>query len=329
MLPAKRRRFNSHPQFTPRQLFAAMQGAWLEPVLGNMWQENTGVTPVSAPTQTVGLLLDQSQGLLLGPELVSNGTFDANTTGWTVGGGSATISNPSGRLRISATVNGTTSLIATSALSTVIGCTYFVTVGYGAKTAINPYAVNLSNNSNGSGAHTNTSFDSISNTQLAFVATSSTTYIVLRADTSTSNVIGDYVEYDNISVRQVLGNHAYQATAVNRPTYQLDANNLPLIRHDTDDKLTVSLPAINVRRNLLTSTTGPFTNMTAGGWLYETGLPDPLGRPWATKISYGSGSGGILVPAGTVTDTTLTYSVVIKHVSGLTGWSIGLRNTTT
>jgi len=47
---------------------------------------------------------------------------------------------------------------------------------------------------------------------------------------------------DNVSVCQVLGNHAYQATAVNRPTFQLDSNSLPLVRHDATDYLTVSLP---------------------------------------------------------------------------------------
>jgi len=48
-------------------------------------------------------------------------------------------------------------------------------------------------------------------------------------------------EISYISARQVLGNHAYQATAANRPTYQL-VNNLPLVRHDTNDTLTCSLP---------------------------------------------------------------------------------------
>ena len=34
--------------------------------------------------QPVGLMLDKSQGLVLGPELVMNGTFDS-ATGWTLG----------------------------------------------------------------------------------------------------------------------------------------------------------------------------------------------------------------------------------------------------
>lgn len=37
------------------------------------------------------------------------------------------------------------------------------------------------------------------------------------------------------------GNNATQATAANRPTYQL-VNNLPLVRHDATDTLTCSLP---------------------------------------------------------------------------------------
>lgn len=95
--------------FHPRQLFSALQGAWLEPTPGFIWQENTGVNPTTTGGQTIGRIDDQSGG----------------------------------------------------------------------------------------------------------------------------------------------GNNATQATAGNRPTYQLDSNGLPLARHDATDSLVVSLPSINVRRNLL------------------------------------------------------------------------------
>ena len=188
MIPIRRRLYQSLAGFTPRQLFAALQGAWLEPTPGYIWQENTGINPTTTGGQTIGKIADQSGG----------------------------------------------------------------------------------------------------------------------------------------------GNNASQSTAANRPTYQLDSNSLPLARLDTTDSLSVSLPAINVRRNLLTNTTGPFTNLTAGSYLHETGHPDPLGRPWATKISSITGTSGI-VTGGTIvaTNTTLTYSVVLKYISGNTARGLAIRNTTT
>lgn len=60
MLQAVRRRLFAGAPFSVRALFRALQGAWYEPLLGSMWQENTGVTPVTASAQTVGKLADLS-----------------------------------------------------------------------------------------------------------------------------------------------------------------------------------------------------------------------------------------------------------------------------
>jgi len=50
-----------------------------QPVL---FQDAAGTTPVTAVGQPVGLMLDKSKGLVLGPELVTNGGFASNLTGW-------------------------------------------------------------------------------------------------------------------------------------------------------------------------------------------------------------------------------------------------------
>lgn len=55
--------------------------------LSTMFQDRTGTTPVTATGQTVGMILDKSKGVVLGPELVTNGDFSAGSTGWTVGAG--------------------------------------------------------------------------------------------------------------------------------------------------------------------------------------------------------------------------------------------------
>ena len=74
--------------FSPASLFASgEQGAWYDPSdLTTMFQDRAGTTPVTADGQTVGLILDKSKGLVLGPELVTNGTFDTNIDNWLLGG---------------------------------------------------------------------------------------------------------------------------------------------------------------------------------------------------------------------------------------------------
>jgi hypothetical protein len=63
-------------------------GAWYDPSdLTTMFQDRAGSTPVTTPGQSVGLRLDKSKGLVLGPELVTNGDFSGGSTGWTLGTG--------------------------------------------------------------------------------------------------------------------------------------------------------------------------------------------------------------------------------------------------
>lgn len=57
--------------FSPASLFAAGEaGVWFDPSdLSTMFQESTGVTPVTAAGQSVGLILDKSRGLAVGPDV--------------------------------------------------------------------------------------------------------------------------------------------------------------------------------------------------------------------------------------------------------------------
>ena len=73
--------------FSPATLFTnGEQGVWLDNSdFTTLFQDAAGTTPVTGYEQFVGLRLDKSRGLVLGSELVTNGTFDTNTTGWTAG----------------------------------------------------------------------------------------------------------------------------------------------------------------------------------------------------------------------------------------------------
>jgi hypothetical protein len=169
-----------------------------------LFTDSAGTTPVTGVEQFVGLMLDKSKGAptTLGAELVTNGTFDTNTSGWTavnspvltVGSNGVTIQN-----------NGSTNGILYQALTLVPGRTYRmeVTITYGGgfarveTSAAVPTTVGGSNiNVNASGRY-----------QYFFTAVTATTYLVVgnRNDANASNT------YDNISVREIPGNHATSA----------------------------------------------------------------------------------------------------------------------
>ena len=96
--------FGSLRGFSPAALFALNEpGVWYDPSdLTTMFQDRAGTTPVTAPGQTVGLVLDKSRGLVLSEELVPNGTFDDASgwslgASWTISGGVASCSGTAGQ----------------------------------------------------------------------------------------------------------------------------------------------------------------------------------------------------------------------------------------
>ena len=93
--------------FSPGAIFTTgVNGAWYDPSdFSTMFQDAAGTTPVTAVGQPVGLMLDKSKGLVLGPEKwTTNPTIDAN---WTKNGdGSFTSNGNSGFITVA--INGVT-----------------------------------------------------------------------------------------------------------------------------------------------------------------------------------------------------------------------------
>lgn len=193
-----------------RGLFTANeQGTWYDPSdLTTLYQDSAGTTPVTAVEQPVGLMLDKSKGLVLGPELVTNGTFDSNINGW---GAStpATIAWQAGSIRVTKASTVTSYPVAFQDLPLVSGRAYKLTCNY----------------SNPSGATVHFSFNGVINNwgantsgSINFIifATGSTTRVEVGFSGMTGS-IGQYIDFDNISVRELPGNHAYQTTTTSRP----------------------------------------------------------------------------------------------------------------
>ena len=168
-------------------LFAGgVVGVWFDPSdLPTLFQDSAGTTPVTAAGQPVGLMLDKSQGLVLGPELVNvtTGSYVRSvpvTEGFSpavlLAAGkfySVTVSINSAVGSASYRLNGSSIVPARNAVNGTVNFILFV-----------PVDGNLTINGDANGASGNVT---------------------------------------DFSVLLLPGNHATQATAAKRPTYQTSA----------------------------------------------------------------------------------------------------------
>lgn len=216
VLTNRRRRGGSAsaPAFSPTALYSSgAQGIWLDPSdLTTMFSDRAGTTPVTAPGTVVGLRLDKSKGLVLGAELVTNGGFDSGITGWTKGVGTTNpISWDSVGQRIIVTNDLAYYASAAQTISgLVVGKSYKVSAAVSNNTVLAKVAIATveSNVSPGGGI-----------ASCVFTATA-TSHLMNLANNN--NVLGGVAYWDNISVRELAGNHATAPTDAARPTYGVE-----------------------------------------------------------------------------------------------------------
>ena len=146
-------------------------------------------------------LSDTDTTNVTGSELVTNGTFDSNTTGWNAG--TSTLSQTSGKAKVLSPSGGWVS--AYQAITTVVGKLYTISTSVDPTTggSLNGADVLVQNSSTlgvssviliGPVTH-GTSATILSGT---FTATATTTYIHLRSKAYASN---EYTLFDNVTVR--------------------------------------------------------------------------------------------------------------------------------
>lgn len=202
-----------------KKLFAnGEQGFWYDPSdMGTMFQDAAGTVPVTAVGQAVGLVLDKSKGLALGPEKVTNGDFAAGTQGWILTG-NTTVSTEGARL-----IGNLYESTLTQTLDLEVGKTYRLTASIARVSGDLTITVPSPARFTGS---------------VIFTATSTQTNLQFRCFGST---IPADVTISNISVRELKGNHAYQTTSAARPILQDASRRIDF--DAVDDKLITNLPA--------------------------------------------------------------------------------------
>jgi len=207
------------------------QGAWYDPSdMSTMFQDSGGTTPVTASGQPVGLMLDKR--LPKGPELISNGDFSSLDfpVGFVAPAG-VTAAIVDGRLEVTQTAGGGTGM-AYIAIPTVIGQSYQVKFDF-LKAGGGRFYIG---GSVGAGAQY-TSY--VLDAQRIYVATSTTTYLSFGEPSNSGNP----QRYDNLSFREIPGNHRSQPTTAARPTL-MQENGLWYLQPDGVDDFMLT-PAFN------------------------------------------------------------------------------------
>jgi hypothetical protein len=220
--------------FSPLALFAAGEaGFWYDPgTISTLFQDAAGTTAVAAAADPTGLALDRSKGLILGSELVTNGDFSNGTTGWSVtGSGSGSVA--SGQY----TLNGTTTSYASQSFATVVGASYSFTCTIVSQNGAAFNGIRKADTANASSNAVSLREGIVNGpgtTSGVFIATATTTYIVIQANT------GAVITADDISVKLLPGNHAALSGANTlRPLYQVSPARL--VFDATDDRLLTTL----------------------------------------------------------------------------------------
>ena len=175
--------------------------------LTTLFQDAAGTVPVTDVGQPVGLMLDKSKGLALGVERLTNGNFANGKTGWADPNGWWSIVNGRAYHPESSAYNEFKQSFA-SVANKFVKVSFDVQVVKGIA-VIGLSAANVSALTFGVGTHTVTMYALPSATSVFFA----------------SRVSGYTSEFyiDNVSVKELAGNHAYQTTSASRPILRRNA----------------------------------------------------------------------------------------------------------
>ena len=250
--------------FSPRSLFAAGEpGAWYDPSdLSTMFQDTAGTTPVTATGQTVGLLLDKSKGLVLGSNLVANGDFLTNSDWFASSSWPADVVISGGKATVTYTTSNVGRIVSSAITGLTPGRRYVISADINPTSAFTVFLMDAAiSNGGGNAILINTNGSSgLQTISGSFIATATTHYVSARFGAGA--VVGSTFELDNVTFKELPGNHATQATAASRPIYGIEPfggrRNL-LTRTEQFDNAAWAKAAVTVTANAAAAPDGTTT----------------------------------------------------------------------
>ncbi|WP_369650219.1 MULTISPECIES: hypothetical protein [unclassified Variovorax] len=187
-------------------------GVWYDPSdFSSMYQDSVGTTQVTAVEQPVGLMLDKSKGMTRSAELVGNGNFEDGSTGWTPGTG---WSITGGRAEVN-NAGSASHCVSTTANGTVITVGKFYEVVYTVQVTAGAIQMDVGG---GTAPAANSPIGPV--TRRAIVrATAGFGFRIYGNATAVGWV-------DDVSVKEIPGNHILMATTTARPVLSARVNQL-------------------------------------------------------------------------------------------------------
>ena len=296
-------RFNFNP--LTYFLYSGIDGAWFDPEdISTMFQDSAGTTPVTALEQPVGLWLDKSKGMGLGPEIVTNGDFSNGITGWIGVGGS--ISAVDGKAVL--TTDGSLSFpqIYQNISTIPVGIPLRISWSVSNNTTTRQFKALIFNTTDSvivyDSGSVNTSGD-FTSIWVAGASLNKSYRLIVIANSSVS--AGLSATFDNISVRELKGNHATQSITASRPTLSARYNQLL----NSATLSTQSVTTVAAQYTLSFTGTGSVTlSGTATGTLAGTGANNRV------SLSFTPTAGTLtLTVTGSVTLTMLALGTMTTY----------------
>lgn len=173
-------------------------GAWTEKCQHTSWY-NESLSGKWLGAQTSEFYARNVNAAIVGSNLVTNSSFSSNTTGWS--SSTAILSSVGGRLRVEDNPASPHTPYAVSTVSCTIGKSYVFSGQYfgGTKTTM----LLVATNDGGSNSQGLSGLAGEGTATFYFTATASTMYIITGCTTGVGLAIGEFVEFDNISVYEV------------------------------------------------------------------------------------------------------------------------------
>ena len=234
-------------------------GAWYDPSdFSTMFDTVYSQNAITAPTQSVGFMLDKSMSLAQGADIIVNGSFTGSATGWTLGGawvyGGNAINGVVASSADYASASGSPTLTAgalykVETISTLnSGSNYFQAYGGAYIRAITSPGTNYS-----------------------WIINASATKMSLRGVFPTVAVV-----VDNVTVKPMDSRPAYNATSARRPVLTLTSGSYWLNFDAVDDELITVFPDLGTDVTIARAVPGVGTTIltgqtvAAGSWSYNT-----------------------------------------------------------